>query len=90
MAERSQATQLFIEDMEYTKKYFHRLCIRKQVITTHILEVFTARMTLIFNRHYLAENSIQFVSQIRSWIRELVKSIDANAETILQKLSRAV
>ena len=83
MAKRSQATQLFIEDMEYTKKYFHRLCIRKQVITTHILEVFTARMALIFNRRYLAENSIQFVSQIRSWIR-------ANAETILQKLSRAV
>lgn len=90
MTERSQATQLFIEDMEYTKKYFHRLCIRKQVITTHILEVFTARMTLIFNRRYLAENSIQFVSQIRSWIHELGKSIDIAAEIMLQKLSHAV
>ncbi|MCB9804416.1 hypothetical protein H6769_02025 [Candidatus Peribacteria bacterium] len=47
-------------------------------------------MTLIFNRRYLAENSIQFVSQIRSWIHELGKSIDIAAEIMLQKLSHAV
>lgn len=86
MKKSDRAMQLFYEDMEYTRKYFYRLCAHCSVIDASILFIFQARVKTIFGSPYLKTYIICFVAKIRHWIGQMNKVFSSEANEMLEKM----